>query len=171
MDDSAPLIMTLALDEASLTRFEAVRRRLFPPERNRVPAHLTLFHKLPGAARATVVSVLYASAEQTLPFDVDVTGVRFIGRGNAFALDSPRLLDLRLRLAQRFAEWLTPQDRQPFQPHVTVQNKVDAGRARQDHAELCAAFSPWTSRAIGLDLWHYRGGPWERAASFSFGGG
>jgi hypothetical protein len=39
----APLILALALDAASTTRFEALRREHFPPGRNLVPAHLAPF--------------------------------------------------------------------------------------------------------------------------------
>jgi hypothetical protein len=45
-----PLILTLGLDRASFERFEALRRAHFPPALNRVPAHVTLFHHLPGEA-------------------------------------------------------------------------------------------------------------------------
>ena len=43
-----PLILTLALDDLSFARFDALRREHFPPTLNRIPAHVTLFHHLPG---------------------------------------------------------------------------------------------------------------------------
>ena len=42
-----PFLVTLGFDEATFTRLEELRRRYFPPERNVVPAHLSLFHRLP----------------------------------------------------------------------------------------------------------------------------
>lgn len=43
-----PLIVTLALDEQAQARFDALRSRHFPPDRNVLDAHVTLFHALPG---------------------------------------------------------------------------------------------------------------------------
>jgi hypothetical protein len=43
-----PLILTLKMDRESFSRFEGLRQAHFPPHRNFIPAHLTLFHHLPG---------------------------------------------------------------------------------------------------------------------------
>src|SRR5215217_6904909 len=53
-----PLVLTLALDAATAAWLEALRRAHFPPERNLVPAHVTLFHALPGEAIAAVRAAL-----------------------------------------------------------------------------------------------------------------
>ena len=45
-----PLVLTLVLDAQSFAFFDGLRRRHFPPERNVIAAHLTLFHALPGSA-------------------------------------------------------------------------------------------------------------------------
>ena len=42
-----PLIVTALLDEVAQERFDRLRREHFPPERNQLDAHLTLFHRLP----------------------------------------------------------------------------------------------------------------------------
>ena len=54
-----------------------------------------------------------------------------MGRGVAYRLDSPALPALRRELASEWSKWLTPPDSQRFQPHVTVQNKVDPTEARR----------------------------------------
>ena len=41
--DPDPLIVTLEADARSQVRFDAARERWSPPERNLVPAHVTLF--------------------------------------------------------------------------------------------------------------------------------
>ena len=46
----APLILTLRFDGEAFARLDDLRRAHFPPERNQIPAHLTLFHALPGEA-------------------------------------------------------------------------------------------------------------------------
>ncbi|WP_222195948.1 2'-5' RNA ligase family protein [Modestobacter italicus] len=164
---TAPLIVTLLLDDAAQQRFDRLRAAHFPAERNHLQAHVTLFHALPGEQLGPVRDELRAAADRPA-FDVTVTGVRFLGRGVALDLESGELTGLRAGLAGAFDPWLTRQDRQWSRPHVTVQNKVAPDVARALHAQLSAAFRPETVTARGLGLWHYRGGPWEPADRFPF---
>jgi len=161
------VILTVLLDEASQAWFDGLRRAHFPPERLVVGAHVTLFHALPHDADGVVDEVLRETAPD--PSAVAVTGVRSLGRGVAFTLDAPGVEPLRAALADAFGDALTPQDRQPWRPHVTVQNKVTPAAAAALHARLSASFVPFEARAEGLELWHYRGGPWELAARRMFG--
>jgi 2'-5' RNA ligase len=166
----APLIVTLAFDDASFAHFDALRRRHFPAERNVIPAHLTLFHHLPGEREPEIAERLREIAREAPPLTLQVTGLRSLGRGVAFALASEALSALRARLARDWADGLTPQDRQNFRAHVTIQNKVSSQAARALHATLQAGFAPFSVQATGLLLWRYRGGPWEAAGTFPFGG-
>ncbi len=163
-----PLIVTLLLEERAQQRFDRLRAAHFPPERNFLAAHVTLFHALPGEQLPGVDADLARAADRP-PFAVRVTGVRSLGRGVAYTLASPELAQLRAGLAAAWAPWLTPQDRQRHAPHVTVQNKVDPAAARALHAELAAAFVPEAVPARGLGLWRYLGGPWEPVAEHPFG--
>ena len=99
---------------------------------------------------------------------LDVTGVRSLGRGTALVLSSPELLAVRASLAGRWEAWLTPQDRQRFSPHVTVQNKVEPARAKELVAALQAGFAPWSMTGTGVQLWRYLGGPWEPVETIPF---
>ena len=164
---SRPLIVTLLLDEAAQRRFDRLREAHFPPERNHLAAHVTLFHALPGDQLARVDADL-AGAAARMPFDVEVTGVRSLGRGVAYTLASAELAELRAGLAAAWAPWLTPQDRQRHAPHVTVQNKVEPAAARALLRELEAGFAPYAVTATGLALWRYLGGPWEPLGSYRF---
>ncbi|WP_052954773.1 2'-5' RNA ligase family protein [Microvirga vignae] len=164
----SPLILTLALDEGSFAFFDAKRRRYFAPERNLIHAHLTLFHHLPGDQIKTIQEAIEQKCSVQPRFQLDVTTLRSLGRGVAYTLQSPELADLRRSLASEWAHWLTPQDRQKHQPHVTVQNKVDPQKARALLTELSETFVPFRAQGIGLDLWWYRGGPWENVCRFSF---
>jgi 2'-5' RNA ligase len=168
MDTAAPLILTLQLDERSFAFFDAQRRRYFPPERNFIPAHLTLFHHLPGEQLAKVQQDIEGRASNQKPFTLDVTGLRPLGRGVAYALASSELTAMRRHFALIWNDWLKPQDRQNHNPHVTVQNKVDPTQARALLEDLSEGFQPFPVTAIGLDLWWYRGGPWENVRSFPF---
>jgi len=168
MTRAAPLILTLALDERSFAFFDEQRRRYFPPARNFIPAHLTLFHHLPGDRVETIRDRLSGYCSVQPRFRLDVTNLRSLGRGVAYALQSPELATLRGALAQEWAEWLTPQDRQKHQPHVTVQNNVEPTSARTLLMELSKGFAPFTATGTGLDLWWYRGGPWELVQHYRF---
>ena len=168
MTAADPLIVTLALDGPSFAVFDGARRRHFPPDRNHIPAHLTLFYRLPGTQEPAIAAALAQAAESRPPIPLRVTGLRSLGRGVAYTLASPDLDALRARLAGRWPAWLTPQDRQPFRPHVTIQNKVEPAAAAALLAALGRTFSPFDATGEGLRLWRYRGGPWDAAAFFPF---
>ncbi|MGY1594667.1 2'-5' RNA ligase family protein [Geodermatophilus sp. SYSU D00708] len=160
--------MTLLLGSEAQERFDRLRAAHFPPERNHLAAHVTLFHALPGDQVDAVAADLAAVVARP-PFAVAVTGLRLLGRGVAYTLESPELAALRDRLAAAWEPWLTRQDRQRFAPHVTVQNKAEPRVARALRDRLAAQFTPERVRARGLGLWRYRGGPWEPVAEYPFG--
>ncbi|MFC7737340.1 2'-5' RNA ligase family protein [Roseomonas sp. GCM10028921] len=164
----APLILTLRFDEAAFARLDALRRAHFPPERNLIPAHLTLFHALPGEAIEEIADNLRTACAGTPPVPLTFTGPRSLGRGVALEVEAPPLLRLRRLLAGHWSPWLTRQDAAGWRPHVTVQNKVTPEAARALLEGLAAGFTPWEARGEGLLLWHYRGGPWEAAGNFPF---
>jgi hypothetical protein len=163
-----PLILSAVLDSPVQQRLDALRRAHFPPERNHLDAHVTLFHHLPGSEEGAVVEAVAAVARAHAAPAVDVTGTRLLGRGVAVTLASPELARLRADLARAWAPWLTAQDRGKRDLHVTVQNKVAPEVARALHAELAASVAPERTRAVALALWRYRGGPWEPVGRFAF---
>lgn len=167
---TAPLILTLGFDRESSDFFNFMRRRHFPPGRNLIPAHLTLFHHLPGEEEGAIAATLADLAARTAPFLLTISGLRFLGRGTAYEIEAPALIALRKELADLWRDRLTPQDAQGFRPHVTIQNKVPAAEAKATFTGLCTAFRPFTATGTGLLLWRYRGGPWEAAGSFPFKG-
>jgi 2'-5' RNA ligase len=165
-----PLILTLRMDEFSQERFDRLRELHFPPERNYLSAHLTLFHKLPGERTAEISTDLREICQNRQPLVLTATNLRFLGRGVAYELSSPELVDLRRELAGRWEPWLGAQDRQGFKPHVTVQNKVAPKTAQALREQLLASFSLFEVGGVGLSLWRYLGGPWERVGTYRFDG-
>jgi 2'-5' RNA ligase len=163
------LILTLKMDDRSQERFDQLRELHFPPERNYLRAHLTLFHKLPGEREAEISADLREVCRDREPLSLSATGLRSLGRGVAYELSSPGLLALRRELDGRWKPWLGAQDRQGFKPHVTVQNKVTPERARVLRERLQEGFSPFDVRGVGLSLWRYLGGPWEPVGAYRFG--
>lgn len=166
-----PLIVTAQLDEDAIGYFDRLRATHFPPAINRLKAHLTLFHNLPGTEERAVIEALAREARALAPFPVEVAALMKLGRGTAFRLESAPLCALRARLAATFEPWLTRQDREKFRPHVTVQNKVSPAQAIGLYDHLSREFTPFTATAEGLQLWHYEGGPWSPVAAIAFQGG
>ncbi|UOQ76702.1 2'-5' RNA ligase family protein [Hymenobacter sp. 5516J-16] len=164
----APLILTLTLDAAAQAHFNELRQLHFPPERNYLHAHVTLFHHLPGPEAPAIAAYLAQVAARSPVLPLQVTGLRFLGRGVAYELQNPDLQHLHKQLQTTWAAWLTPQDQQRLKPHVTVQNKVDPAVARALHQELAAQFVPFEATGIGLTLWAYQNGPWQQLAQFAF---
>jgi hypothetical protein len=160
-----PLIVTAILDQVSQTEFDRLRRAHFPPERNHLAAHLTLFHHLDEAQREELVARLVEAAE-ACPLPARSGEVRNLGHGVAIAVDCPELVALRAHIAASLPGSLTAQDARWAWPHVTVQNKVESEVARRLGAELAAQLPRRPIRIDGFALWRYRGGPWEPLARF-----
>lgn len=166
MREPPPLILTLQFDPHTFALLNELRVAHFPRERNIVPAHLTLFHALPGAQEQAIRNQLVDLAAITPAISLAMPTVRFLGRGVALEVASQELGLLRQQLAQRWTAWLSPQDRQGYRPHVTLQNKVSSDVARQLYDELRAGWQSLSGIGEALILWRYLSGPWEQAARF-----
>ena len=163
-----PLVLTLTLDDSAFRFFNALRRQHFPPERNHLDAHLTLFHHLPGAEAEAIIQALEEVSRQEASINLSVSEVRLLGKGVAYRLESKPLQQLHRRLQKEWHHWLTAQDQQKLWPHITVQNKVSVCEAKTLHEQLSQGFEPFAATGIGLHLWEYRGGPWQSWRKFEF---
>ena len=166
----APIIVTALMGPTDFAWADGLRRMHFPPERNQLRAHITLFHHLPPSI-AHELSALLADLTHDPAPPARLASVVSLGNGVAFTIDSPGLRDVRARIADRFAPMLTPQDKAGWRPHVTVQNKVSADAARTLLAELKSTFEPRPFVIAGLAAWWYRGGPWDAIGGWAFGSG
>ena len=111
-----PLILTLAVDDQAQADFEHQRRRYYPATLNRIPAHISLFHALPGDELPSICQQLLDHAAATTPFAIQVHDIKKLGRGVAYALQADPLDDLHAHLRKAWLPWLTPQDAQGFRP-------------------------------------------------------
>lgn len=168
--ETAPLIVTGLLPHNLHRWASALRSSHFPPERNFLDAHVTLFHALPGPYEREVAAALAAEASGSAPAAATLIGVMSLGRGTALRIESPALLELRARLADRFHGLLTAQDSHSPRLHITVQNKVSPAAAKQLQAELAATDSPRTFAFRAFGLHRYLGGPWELVREYPFRG-
>lgn len=164
----ADFILTPRFSPDSLQPLTELRRSYFPPERNYLAAHVTLFHKLPGEMRTRWESEILNVAVSSAPFQVHFGEPYSLGRGFALKVESSHLIALRQTLAEAFWDFLSPQDRQKYKPHCTIQNKVEPARAKSDLEEFKSRWQPQRLDVDGLELWEYRGGPWSLDREFSF---
>ena len=169
MSATPPLILTCSINPEAFSFFNEQRIKYFPPDRNFLDAHLTLFHHLPAGEPAIMQAIQELCTRQPV-ITLQVKEVVFTGKGVAYRIDSPELKQLHRQLQQRWQQWLISQDRQGLWPHITVQNKVDPATSRLLHQELADSFTPFDAVAMGLGLWEYLGGPWKLKEQFLFGG-
>lgn len=164
----APLIVSALFSAEDFALLDGLRRRHFPPERNRIAAHLTLFHHLAPELARELKQRLSGLTRGLAPPRAWLSGVMDLGGGVALRVESPELESIRAELADAFGPMLVPQDKAGWRPHVTIQNKVPRAEATRLLAEMRAE---WTSRPlaiVGLASWWYRDGPWEQHSRHMF---
>ena len=161
------LIVAAELGKSDFAWLDTLRRRYYPPERNRVPAHLTLFRSLPPSAEPEVRRRLARAATGRAPH-AEISGVMDLDSGVALRVSSEGLERLRNELADEFHGLLTAQDLGPWTAHVTIQNKAEPRVARRLLGQLRSVFEPRTLAIAGLQLIRYVEGEWEPLASYRF---
>jgi hypothetical protein len=166
MATAPPLIVTVTLDKASHVYFTELRNRYFPAYCNFLEAHLTFFHRLPSSL-SIIDESLRRSAERTL-MNLEVTGIKNIGNGVVFNIISDELQQLHKDMQRTFDKYLITQDRKKLRPHITVQNKVTAYKAKQTMEKLSQDFKPFAIQAIGFNTWLYLKGPWQKVDDYLF---
>jgi hypothetical protein len=165
----APLLVTAELPRDVFAWAEGLRRKHFPPERNKVRAHVTLFHALPPSVEGEVRRML-ADLSRAPPPPARITGIMPLGGGTAFEIASPALQALHAEMVERLHGVLSVQDRGRPKLHVTVQNKVPPAEAKALQATLADAWRPDEFGFAGLSLHRYLGGRWEDAGTWPFRG-
>ncbi|EJL33603.1 hypothetical protein PMI02_01030 [Novosphingobium sp. AP12] len=165
----APLLVTAELPDDVLAWADGLRRAHYPPERNRLRAHVTLFHALPPSVEAELLGVLGALAKAPPP-PARIAGLMKLGTGTAIAIDSPEMVDLHGVIAERMHGLLTQQDAQPLRLHVTIQNKVTSQAARALQAELGPMLEPASFRFRGFGLYSWEEGLWRPLRVVAFRG-
>ena len=163
------LIVTAELGNSDFGWLDSLRQRHYPPDRNRVPAHLTLFRTLPPSAEAEVRRSLERAARSGQP-DARIGGVLDLDGGVAFRVESATLEDIRDQLASEFRGLLMLQDLGRWTPHITIQNKVEPRVARALLRDLRSEFQPRPLKIGGLAIVRYMDGLWQPITSYRFSG-
>ena len=164
---AGPLIVIAELGQGDFARLDALRRDYYPPERNRVPAHLTLIRSLPPSAEMEVRHSLARAASREPP-QAEISGLLDLDNGVALRVHSPELERIHEELATEFHGLLTSQDQGRWTPHVTIQNKVEPRVARALFRLLREGFEPRQLEVTGLQLVRYVDGAWEPISRWRF---
>ena len=160
-DSAAPFIVTAELPADVLAWADGLRRAHFPPERNWLKAHVTLFHAFAPSLRDELLGVLGQFAAEFAPPRARIEGLMDLGGGTALAIRSPGMLAIRAAIAEHFHGALTRQDQHPPRLHITIQNKVPRAAAQALQADLVPRLAPREFTFPGLGLHIYRRPHWE----------
>jgi hypothetical protein len=166
MKANPPLIVSIALDEATHDHFTAQRNHYYPKHCNYLQAHCTLFHRLPSSL-PLIDTVLAAAIHQSI-LSLQITGVKNTGNGVAYTISCAALQSLHQSLQRSLKPYLISKDRYKLRPHITIQNKVTAFKAAQTFELLAKDFKPFTAQGIGLKSWLYCKGFWQLQNVYPF---
>ncbi len=165
-----PFIVTAELPADLFAWANDLRRSHFPPERNHLAAHVTLFHALAPSLRAELPAVLARMAAEYAQPSAELTGLMNLGKGTALALSSPAMLAIRAEIADLFHGMLTAQNHHTPRLHITIQNKVTPEAARALQAGLAPALPHRKFAFTGLGLHRYCNPHWEAVGVWPFRG-
>jgi hypothetical protein len=170
MPPSAPFIVTAELPPEIFGWADGLRRAHYPAHRNKLEAHVTLFHSFAPSLREELRGVLSRTAGEYAPPPALLDGIMKLGGGTALAIESPGMLAIREQIAEHFHGALTAQDAHPPRLHITIQNKVSRQEASGLQKDLALLLQPreFTFRGLGLHL--YRETHWEALGRWSFRG-
>jgi hypothetical protein len=135
---AGPLILTLTLDKASHQFLTGLRSKYFPPHRNFLSAHVTLFHAISPQRIQELDGYLNDICKEQKGWEVFIGEPKKMGKGGVMVSVRERpsgtieaireeLVSNLKRNTQRDQEKLTDQDqRRMGKPHVTVLNKAES---------------------------------------------
>lgn len=168
-------ILTLSTDKVHHKALTDVRDKYFPKRLNKLEAHLTLFHALPGSKlEDLIVPALKEFAAEQSKFDLLASKVFKLNKGMAIGIPKEKggdaARDVHAQLQNRWAEFLSPQDaRRGWSAHYTVMNKVDDQKViDQAFQELSSVWRGNWGEVTGLGLWLYHKGAWKHVKDYDF---
>ena len=162
--------MTALMGDQDFAWANRLRQKHFPPERNQLDAHITLFHHLPPFALPEIRQRLGEMTARYAQPEAWLSEVMHLGRGVAYRIECPGIAAMRVALAEAFTGLLTPQDQAKPRLHVTIQNKASPADSKALHLALSQEFEPRAFVIRGLALYYYRGGPWDPIREYPFRG-
>ena len=175
-EDEQVYVLTLLTDQAQHGRMTRLRQQYFPRHLNKLEAHITLFHAVPGSRlSSSIIPRIQAVARQTSPFAFKAQEPFRLKRGVAISIakdtGATKTQGIHRALQQpwRAEGSLSQQDAGGCQVHYTIMNKVDDERdVARVFREVQSNWEPDEGRAEGLGLWRYDRGFWRWERGFNF---
>jgi hypothetical protein len=177
LDDEEVYVLTFQTGKAHHQRRTEVRQKYFPKHINKLAAHLTLFHALPGSRLdSDIIPVIQSVANSTAPFPITASEpFKLNKRGIAISvMPQGRAKQIREELQAPWKQsgFLSRQDASRTSrsfPHYTVMNKVDdVAEVQKALDELRRDFQPDRDAIVGLSLYRYKKGYWKWFRRFDF---
>lgn len=172
--ESSVYVLTLLTDAKHHQTLTNTRKRYFPPRLNKLDAHITLFHALPGSKlEENIKPVLREVAQKESPFPILAAKPFRLNKGIAIGVPKSQGGDdarrVHAQLKQAWTGFLSQQDAGGFAAHYTIMNKVDDQKEVQ-HAfeEVEGQWSGCKGTVQGLSLFRYDRGHWVHAEDFKF---
>ena len=177
VEDEDVYVLTFLTGKAHHQRMTKLRKKYFPKRINKLAAHLTLFHALPGSKLdSDIIPAVQSVAGSTEPFSITASEpFRLNKHGIAISVlpqDRPKQIREELQTPWKDSGFLSQQDAgrssRSF-PHYTVMNKVDDEAEVQNALdELRRDFKPDRDAVVGLALYRYDKGYWKWFRNFDF---
>lgn len=172
VEEESTYVLTLRTDHDFHQRMINLRRLYFPPQMNKIEAHITFFHALPGSQLDTIISDLLALSPTLSPFSLRTLEPMRLSNGVALNVKSKEADSIFNTLKQKWgpagADFLSKQD-QYFRAHYTIQNKANKDVVLRTWEEVKGHFRCDEGTVIGLTLYEYlAGGYWKFQRHFDF---
>jgi hypothetical protein len=169
-------ILTFLTDVPTNKTMTALRTQYFPPHHNRLDAHLTLFHAIPGShLQSSIIPTLKTLSYSTSPFSISASTPFRLTHGIAIGVpkwkggDEARAVHRRLKVEWMREGFLSEQDRGGFAAHWTVMNKEDdEEKVARAMEEVEGSWREANGVVEGLSLWEYVKGRWRHEVDFLF---
>ena len=154
-------VLALHTDRQHHDKMTALRDRFFPPQLNKLTAHVALFRALPGSKLDGIVKDLIALTSTTFTFPIKTSETFRLSKGVAINIDdvgeSRAIYD---HLQRGWKNFLSKQD-QSYRPHYTVANKLNKEVDVQSCLEAVRSeFQSSEGMVNGLALYKYDRGWW-----------
>lgn len=165
-------VLTLKTSHEISDAMQELRRKWFPQHRNKVPAHITLFHALPGSKLGAISDWLEGLSRRIKCFEVSTGRVFKMRRGVAINVGAgeKEIKRVFLSLRSNWCDWLSDQDKS-MKAHWTVQNKEEDSERVEDAFKDVQLSPGIRGQALGLVLWRYEtDGTWLYEKEFGFQG-
>ncbi|MFC4261549.1 2'-5' RNA ligase family protein [Ferruginibacter yonginensis] len=144
-------MLVLLLDDAAQSVVQTLRQQYYPTYASKMPAHLTLIHTLPVEV-ALFHKTLQAIAAAQPIFSVSINEIIPFKQGNAISVTSNQLMLLHQNMVKSLLPHLRKKDQLPYQPHITIQQKVTAWKAHTTNILLQQQWVAIAANAVAMQL-------------------